>query len=125
MGAPTIKPENSPCLVDVIHEWLGEQGLRKIWGLKVMNYPDFGPSNGTVKIAYIFLRDENPTEDWEGIPYFTIWPNRVEEKSVANQGRSISMYDPEFFEKLRKELDYRESSNTITCRCPQCEGVKL
>jgi hypothetical protein len=114
------------CLVDVVHEWLGQAGLRKKWGIAPMNYPDFGNGpDSTVKIADIFLRAPEPKGRWQGVPYFTVWPYRVEDKGGYGPNKfSVSAYDPEFFVKLRKMLDYREHSNTIVCRCSQCEGVK-
>lgn len=101
-------PTDTVTLVDIIHEWLGQQGLRKIWGIQKMDY-----LNHTV--GTIFLREND-------VPYFSIWMYRVDDK--GNNKYSASVYDPEFFEKLRKMLDYREQSNTIICRCSQCEGVK-
>lgn len=110
-------------LVDVVHEWLGQAGLRKIWGLKIMHFPDmFG--YGDTKIADIFLR-EAEEGDWQGVPYLRILRYRVIDSGSRDGAEiSASIYDPEFFVKLRKMLDYREQSNTIICRCPQCEGVK-
>jgi hypothetical protein len=109
--------ENKPALVDVVHEWLGQSGLRKIWGLHIMHYPDFSSPDGAIRIADIFLREND-------VPYFIIWPYTVIDKGSHDRQISVSAYDPEFFEKLRKMLDYREQSNTIICRCSQCEGTK-
>lgn len=102
-------------LVDIIHEWLGQSGLRKIWGIEPMDYPSFS-GDGTVTVGNIFLREND-------VPYFMVWRRRVEDK--GDHKRMVEMQDPEFFAKLRKMLDEREASQTIICRCPKCEGTKL
>lgn len=110
---PSVDPaaENKPALVDVIHEWLGQSGLRKIWGIEKMLWPF-----GDIMIGKLFLRETD-------VPYFNIWAYRVVD--MGDDSRSISCYDPEFFVKLRKMLDEREASRTIICRCSKCEGTKL
>lgn len=120
-GIPTEDKFN---LVDIVHEWLGQAGLRKVWGLEVMDWPSFGFGDSPVRTANLFLRVPEPKGRWQGVPYFKVLPFRVIDNGSRAEEISISVYDPEFFAKLRKMLDYRESSNTIICRCSQCEGVK-
>ena len=108
------QPEDKPALVDVIHEWLGQSGLRKIWGIQKMGFP-IGDSD-FISMGNLFLRETD-------VPYFTIWPYRVEDK--GDHKRVVDVYDPDFFTKLREMLDERERTKTIICRCPKCEGTKL
>lgn len=103
-------------LVDIIHEWLGQSGLRKVWGIQRFGYPAFNGTDDVIAVGNIFYRD---TE----VPYFNIWTYRVDDK--GDHKRYVNVYDPEFFVKLRKMLDEREASQTIICRCSQCEGTKL
>lgn len=106
------KAPKDPTFVDIIHEWLGQQGLRKRWGIEQIGVgePDWIPQ------GKIFLREND-------VPYFTIWGKRVFDQ--GDNSRFADVRDPEFFTQLRKMLDEREASVTIICRCPQCEGVKL
>lgn len=115
MSAPDpTKPEDKPGLVDVIHEWLGQSGLRKIWGIE--NFRTTDADFAWIMSAKLFLREND-------VSYFNIWPNRVDD--CGDHKRFVDIHDPQFFEKLRKMLDEREGSRTIICRCPKCEGTKL
>lgn len=93
-----------PTIVDVIHEWLGQSGLRKIWGMETTPY-----------FSYLFLRENDRR-------YFIIGANHVAD--AGKHDDSVDIADPQFFEKLRVMLDNRERSRTIVCRCKTCEGGK-
>lgn len=113
------QPVINPNLVDVIHEWLGQSGLRKIWGIQRFGSgAGSGLPDGFLPLGELFLREND-------ITYFKIWNKSVMDCGDRKYEIITHVSDPDFFEKLRKMLDYRESSNTIICRCPQCEGVKL
>ena len=99
-----LAESKDPTLVDIIHEWLGQSGLRKIWGIEEVLY-----------FSYMLLRENDRR-------YF-----RITRYSVTDQGddkRSVTIYDPKFFEKLRKMLDERERTQTVVCRCKTCEGAQ-
>lgn len=122
-GIPT---DDRFSLIEIVHEWLGQAGLRKKWGLEVMDWPSFGFGDSVLRTASLFLRAPEPKGRWQGVPYFKVLPLRVVDSGSRYGAEiSVSVYDPGFFAKLRKMLDYREQSNTILCRCPKCEGVKL
>lgn len=114
MSAPDPISDDKPNLVDVIHEWLGQSGLRKIWGIE--SYGAAKSDFDWLIPAKLFLREND-------VPYFNVWPTYIADS--GDYKRAIEMHDPEFFEKLRKMLDEREGSRTIICRCSKCEGTKL
>lgn len=100
--------EKKPTLVSIIHEWLGQSGLRKRWGIENLSGPDW------IMSGKIFLRENE-------VSYFAIWGNKVVDQ--GDYKRFADIRDPNFFDKLRRMLDEREASHTIICRCKNCEGT--